>query len=293
VSVHLPGWRATYFADGIGLVSPGGRERGVIRIRDRQRPLRSIDDLVRARIAEMTLGEHVPGPIERIITSEGEHAAVTIVTSTLGDERFERTLGVILGDDFYTVIDGGASEAGARAQIRSAVRALVDDYSIGLGVVRRRRYLYQPPIGWSGYARGLITEWHPAGFPNEAASIAVFPARPVGESKAAVLDRALHELGWHGFTRTSRGDPTPILTRHHLLGAQWRIVGRYDDRPVQHQDIVVLQDDRFHYAMRLESTAVRIDDDREIFHRLLDSIEPIPRARSSRRATAALDHWAE
>lgn len=287
----LPNWRAAYFADGIGLVAPRGREHGVIRIRDRQRPLRSIGDIVRARVAEMTLGEHDVGAIERTITSEGEHAAITVVTSRLGDEKFERTLGVIFGDDFYTQIDGGASEPTMRAQIRDAVRVLVEDYAIGLGALRRRRYLYEPPNGWSGYPRGLVTEWHPAGFPNEAASIAVFPARPAGESQTALLDRALHELGWHGFVRTSGGDPAPILTRRHLVGAQWRIVGRYGDRP-QHLDIVVLQDDRFHYVLRLESTEARIDDDRAAFHRLLDSIEPIPRARSS-HATTALDHWAE
>lgn len=291
--LRLPGWRATYFADGIGLVSPSGREQGVIRIRDRQRPLRSITELARSRVAQMTAGEHELGPIERTVTREGEHAAITVVASRLGSEHFERTLGVILGDDFYTLIDGGASDPGVRAQIADAVRALVEDYSIGLGVLRRRRYIYAPPIAWSGYTRGLITEWHPAGFPNEIASIAVFPARPVGESRPVLLDRALHELSWHGFTRTAGGEPTPILTRQHLVGAQWRIVGRYEDRPLLHQDIVVLQDDRFHYVTRLESTEARIDDDRETFHQLLDSIEPIPRARPSRRASAALAHFAE
>src|SRR5690606_11928470 len=142
------------------------------------------------------------------------------------------------------------------------------------GHVRRRRYLYKPPSGWSGYPRGLITEWQPPGFPNEAASIAMFPARPVGETRSGAFHRALHELSWAGFIRTNDGAATPLRTRH-LEGARWQIVGRYGEGPVQHQDLVVLQDDRFHYVARLESTPARIGADRDVFEAVIETIEAI------------------
>ena len=73
-----PGWVAHADGDGLVLVPPGGVGHGTIRYRERVRPLRPVRELV-AGLAPPGRIEHRRGAIERMVTSEGEHAA--LVTS--------------------------------------------------------------------------------------------------------------------------------------------------------------------------------------------------------------------
>jgi len=276
----LPNWRAKFYADGIGLFPPEGRSRGGVRIRDRRRPLHAAKDLVDDLMVEMNLPGLSRSPIERITTAEGEYAALVTIFGTNG-ASFERNLGFIFGDDFYTQIDAITTVASDLPFFRKATRELAFYYSIGLGELRRRRYYYEPPAGWMGYPRGLITEWCPPGFPNHKASISAFPARPVVETPAGLLDRTLHELNWFGFRRTQVDEAAPIFNRHKLAGLIWRAAGTYEDGPLIHHDIAAFQDDRFYYVARLESTPPRLEEDRNTFQLVVDSIEPLPHSQPS------------
>ncbi len=182
-------------------------------------------------------------------------------------------MAVLFGDDFYARIDGVTAVPARLEPMRQIMRDLAQTYSLGLGELRRRRYLYAPPSGWTGYPRGLITEWQPPAFPNDPSSIAVFPARPIRETAAGALDRALHELGWAGFAATS--DSTDALaTTRFATGLVRKLTGTSGGQDV-HQHIAVLQDARFFYVCRLEGTAAALAAHRGGFVELLESIEPV------------------
>jgi len=273
----LATWRMKYLADGLTLTPPGGRVYGGIRIRERVRPLVTAVEVVAAAVHELGLPKVAVTPIERLITTEGEDAAIARITGEHDGVRFERTVAVLFADDWYTRIDGVTAIPERLASMREITRDLAQNYALGLGELRRRRYLYTPPPGWSGYPRGLITEWQPPAFPNDPSSIAVFPARPIGESASGVLDRALHELGWAGFAPSSdRVDE--LATTRFATGLVRRLTGTAGPRTV-HQDIAVLQDPRFFYVCRLESPAETVDGHRRVFSALLESIEPVPTPR--------------
>jgi hypothetical protein len=291
----LPTWRSTTYADGVALLPPEGRTHGAIRIRDRRRPLRSAHRLVAAIVAEMKLPGLEVSPIERTTTCEGEYVALVTITGVIQTQPFQRSLAFLFGDDFYTQIDANTTTPTKFEFFRKATRELAYFYSLGLGELRRRRYYYQPPPDWKGLPRGLITEWYPAGFPDVLASIAVFPARPVVESPAGVLDRALHELNWAGFKKTAIDEAMPLMTRNRLSGLVWRAVGKYGDGPIHHEDIVALQDDRFFYVMRLESNAAQVAEHRAILGALVESVEPLPKSDpgTTIHQEKYLDHWAD
>jgi hypothetical protein len=273
----LATWRLTYFADGLALVPPGGRVHGGIRIRDRIRPLASAADVVEATMRELNLPDLQVTPLERLVTSEGEDAVIARITGTTNGAAFERTVAVLFGDDFYTQIDGVTAVPARLEPMRQIMRDLAQTYSLGLGELRRRRYFYAPPSGWTGYPRGLITEWQPPGFPNDPSSIAVFPARPIAETVAGALDRALHELGWGGFAAMS-DSVDQLSTARFATGLVRKLTGTQRGQTV-HQHIAVLGDSRFLYVCRLESTAQALDGHRGVFAELLDSIEPVPSPR--------------
>lgn len=277
-----------YLADGLALFPSEGRARGGIRIRERLRPLRSARALASALVAEMGMPDLEIGPIERITTAEGEYAALT----TIRGQGFERALAFVFGDDFYTLIDAAATQPGDVVTFRTLTRDLAYYYSLGLGELRRRRYWYEPPAQWLGFPRGLITEWHPPDYPNHAAMIAAFAARPIDESVAGVLDRALHELRWTGFSQTAL-DERPLRNRHGLTGVLWCVKGSYAGGALHHQDIAMLTDNRFFYVARLESLPSRLEEGRAVFAALFDSIEPLPRPDRSARASDAVMQWVD
>ncbi len=77
----LPRWRVTHLADGLEITAPEGRAHGTIRVRDRQAPLRSARELA----SRFSTGGALA--IERVITAEGEYAAVAEIVK----EKFPRT----------------------------------------------------------------------------------------------------------------------------------------------------------------------------------------------------------
>lgn len=275
----LPRWRVTHLADGLELSSPEGREHGAIRIRDRQAPLRSARDLA-ARFTDA--GELA---IERVITAEGEYAAVTEIAGP-------RCLGFVFGDDFYTQLDGTAADPDRMTVVSRAVRELTRCYSLGLGENRRRRFLYEPPRGWSSCARGLVTRWMAPGFPADSTTLTVFPARPVKESVAGALDRELHEVSWVGFEKLAPHQTLAIRNRHGLAGISVRVTGRAPGGPVRRHDLVALEDDRFVYLMRLESAADSAAE-REELRPVWDSVEPLPEVERTLRSPVGIDHWVD
>ena len=97
------GWSAHPDGDGVVLLPPGGLAHGTIRYQERVRPLRPVRDLV-AALAPPGWIERRRGAIERIVTAEGEHAALVTSEGMLDGRPVERTYGFVLADDFHSAI---------------------------------------------------------------------------------------------------------------------------------------------------------------------------------------------
>lgn len=286
-SPNLRGFTVERFSDGVGLVPPGGRVHGGIRIRERCRPVAEIAQLVREAASELPLADGDVTPIESLITAEGEYAVIATLTGTHAQQPMERTLAFVLGEDHYTRIDGVTAIRARFAHMRALVREVACHYALGLGELRRRRFLYTPPRGWAACARGLVTDWRA---PGDASSITVFPARALVESPIGEVERALREAEWAGFAGHATST-VPVETPHFQAGIVRTYEGTRSGAP-HRVTVAVLVDDRFAYTCRFESAS---SEHAPAFEGLVSSIIPVPRATRVRRSEQ-LDgfmHWVD
>ena len=266
----LPTWRIAQTADGVILSPPEGPELGTIQIRENQRPL--------VTVARLFATENVEcGPLERLITCEGELAAVQIQRGAGADGRaFVRCLGAVVGDDLYTVIDAHTMVSERFSFFEHAARAFTFYMSLGLGYRRQRRFEYWTPVGWSGVARGLDAVWMPPGFPGVSARITVHAAQPVGASATDLRDSIIKRLELSGLSSIKVGDAERRLTEGSPLnGLAWRATGS-EEGIRKHVDVVVLEDERFLYPLELVASAEHIGETRAVFDYLVYTSRGIP-----------------
>src|SRR5262245_41487228 len=151
-------WSVTTGAEGQRICrAPDG---GWAELRERQRPLLPFRQLVDRRVEDLRaagIRELAPERARRVVTVEGELGAIATTAGSCEGEPIEHSLAVSYADDFQVEIDARASRADQRDGVRAAVRELVSRFPVGLGELRYRRYLYQPPAGWHGVSRGLVT----------------------------------------------------------------------------------------------------------------------------------------
>jgi hypothetical protein len=281
------GWTRHPMVDGFVLLPPGGLAAGPIRIREKLplRPLRAFVDEALAESGAAIAEAARIGPLQRLITLEGENAGVvTVVFALPGGEALERTLALVAGDDLCTVIDGATARPDDFARYRHVIRDLAESYYLGLGELRRRRYEYTPPPGWEALARPYVTAWYAPGFPRTAAFISVFDARPHVGTPAEVEDRSLS-------IENARFDST----LHEQLSFPGGLEGRLEqgsgtqDGQRIHVVRARLGDGRFDYLIQLNAAEDALAAGRAAFDALLTSIEPIPRP--SGAPSAHLMHW--
>lgn len=273
------GWQVERFSDGVGFVLPGGRIHGGIRIREHRRPIAELSELVRRAANDLPLAGCDATPLESFVTAEGEYAVITTLAGTHEGVAIERTLAFVLGDEHYTQIDGLTAVAARFAELRAHVREVAYHHALGLGELRRRRFLYTPPAGWTTRTRGLVADHVSAD-----ATITVFPARALVESPIGDVERALREAEWAGFS--GRATSTVAIETPHFRAGVVRTYAGSGRRIV----VAVLLDDRFAYTCRLASVA-----DEPAFHAMLSSIVPLPRPAPIVR-TAELGgvvHWVD
>jgi hypothetical protein len=272
----LPEWRLRYVPGGGSLLPPAGA--GSIRIREGVRPLRTAAAIIRHRLLAEGVRPVVQelGPIEPLITRQGEYGVLQSSSGLRHGQPFFQTTGVIFGDDFYTSIEGETPDPEAAPRFRQAVSELTLHYGIGQAFLRRRRYRYSPPPGWQAYTRQLIAEWQAPNYPSEMALITVFPARPIGETLPGALDRVLHEMSWFGYRNERLEEPEPALTEYGLEGVSWKTIGAYEDGVRMFTQIVVFQDPQFLYVLRLESSPDDHEAYRSTFESVLQTVQPVP-----------------
>jgi hypothetical protein len=128
-------------------------------------------------------------------------------------------------------------------------------------------FVYAPPEGWSARRRAGITTWVSPQYPRDPATLAVFDASPRGDASIATT-RAL-------VAPTPGHDTLPLM-----VGA---LRGTLAAAPAGSLLDGVLHDGVFDYRVRLH------DPKRahaEVFHSLLESIEPVPAPRGADVAEA-------
>ena len=254
------GWTVTPCEGGLALVPAGGPALGVFRYLERLRPVRPVSALVADVRDPAGWHETSRTAIERLVTREGEYGAFVACTGLIDETRCERTFGFVFGDDHVARLTAICFQPDAFASFRELVRHFVVGDAQLLGV-RRRRYLYQPPAGWQPLASLFHTTWIAPGHPKIPASILVMPAVPrlPGLKEGLVIDAA----GIADPTDMFLEPPRELPPREGLRIDLFRLRGDIS--------LVVLEDDRFTYAVRGDGA------DLAPLMALVDSIEPIPR----------------
>ncbi|MFN0247403.1 MAG: hypothetical protein ACKV2T_10995 [Kofleriaceae bacterium] len=268
---ELAGWTVRHVTDGVALVPPD--RAGGIRLLERQ-PLLAMRDAIAHASGQMDSFACEISPLERFTTHDGEYAATCTIVGRHGDVRLERTIGIVWGDHFCTRIDGATMDPAQHDRYRKAIDTLTRHHSLGLGEQRRRRYVYEPPPDWQGYTRGLVSLWLAPDYPRDPTVIYVFPARPArAADPSSHLDRQLHEMSWYGFEEQTSESAEELLTTYSLVGSLHSVTGRFHDGPSRALSVAILQDQRFHYVMRLEGPD---GAHRSHFRTLVQSVEPVP-----------------
>lgn len=271
LSEFFSGWKRQLMADGYVMKPPDGA-RSSLRVRERI-PLRRFRDVIDETLAEANLraADARRGPIELFHSDEGEHAG--IITLEIGRETAAQwSLALVAGDTTATCIIGKTDQTDRFATLRALVKQLAAGSYLGLGEIRRRRYVYAPPPGWFRTARPYVTHWYAPDYPRESAFMSVHDARPNAMSLIELDDRA---MSIENSEIKARGT-SPLRAAGGLRGSLWRGEAVDRGKPMSIQR-AFLGDDRFLYLVELFTDAACFERATAVFHRLLSSIEPIPR----------------
>lgn len=289
------GWHRVDDAGGVKLFHPDGPEAGAIRYRETVRPLARMSTIVEELTAR---GPAIAGfawsAIERGLTDEGEHTALVVGRGLLEGRAILRLCGAVFGDDSYSLLTAVSLVQEVWDQVESTVRFLLEKDAHGRGL-RRRRFVYRPPAGWQGLARGFTTEWQPPGFPGDATLIQVLPAHPVADPPRAVLLQSLADDTAEGLEILAVDDEQEVCTAAGLRGSAWLVRLKLADGAALRRLLVALRDPRHLYAVRAETTREEIGDLLETVEALVESIEPVPAGgmASVRLGTALAAQWAD
>jgi hypothetical protein len=237
---------------GVVLTAPAGPAAGSICIRPRvrPRPLRAIvQSLARQGGVDAA---HARGPIERIVTDDGEHAALV----ELEMPRASWVVGIVAGEDALTLVEGTGARAAAAA-IREAVVRMLRATALGIAPQRARMFEYPPPAGWYGVRRTLATCWLA---PRGGGRIVVCDAVPATGSA-----RLTQDLLWT-IGAPAHAEVEPIAGRVRGRRTRWTSAGGTLAQ-------IELADARFLYRVYAHA---RGGADLAALAELVDGIVPVP-----------------
>lgn len=269
---RLADWAGELVPGGFALVHPEGGDVARLFYRERMAPVRRVADLARTILAGWPeVAFDAIGPIERLVTDDGEHAALVTVTGRNQDVSVLCVLGFVVTDDFYSVLTATSRTPERFEAVAALVHDLVrrDDHGLG---VRRRRFEYEPPPAFQPRRHSLVTEWLSPGYPGDSTSIIVHPASP---HRSEPLDEVVKALAPEG-TRTEHDTG-------ELSG-----IGRLVQSDGVTRWIVVLRDQLYNYPIELVTHGAEIAQ--PTFTALVASIRPLPTPRVS-TPTMSIEHF--
>lgn len=259
------GFRVEPGLDMLSLVPPEGPQAGLIRYKERIRPLRRLGGIIEQQLQACPLFRRQQVlPPQRLLTHEGEFAALVEAVGEEAGQPARRFLGVVFGDDFYALTSALCLLPAQFDRYRDLVRSLVLEDNLGLGW-RRRRCEYQPPVGWQPYITGLLTEWLPPEYPNEPTAITVWPANPRRMSPRDLCDLAIQEIKSAGGSLLARPTATAFSSDGGLRGQHLQLIAEKPGRGRRHfRRLIVVEDSHYSYALGLSQIgdgelATRVD----------------------------------
>lgn len=287
-------WMRRLTADGVVFYPPEGRRAAYLRIREHVRPLRRLRDLRAGHLAGFTGAADVQmSDAQALVNHEGEHAAMYTIKASVPPDRIEFSVGVIYGDDSYSIIEAFCVAPELADTCRRTTDYLTRNLPIGLGVGRRRRFAYQPPEGWQPLAKSQSVSWYPPDFPKHRAVIRVFDGVPAIVTKPTVLHRQLFDDPQNDLASITDASGFECLTDSRLTGAYEVVRGNWRDGAPSAIVRVTLHDKNYAYNARLEVSEPYIEAARTIFDGVVRSILPIPSPAPPEQDTTQLIHWAE
>lgn len=240
-----------------------------VRYRERVQPLGDPALLARGVLEDGALQLAEVAPIEAVITDEGEYAVIARARGTREGVACERTVGIIVGDDWYAELDGIALHRALFDRVAALVRSLLRGDRLMLGV-RRRRVRHVGPTAWRrDEPLPLFARYHGP----DGATLHVYPAQPVppgvvesfellrgGPPASATMLRAL--------------SPRRRVTTGQLAGTAWHFEVRDDGGRVLERRVTLMRDERYLYTVYLDTPSLARDG--EILDGVLGSIEALP-----------------
>ncbi len=287
-------WTVVPEAGMLELVHPEGRAIGLVHYRERMRPLARLGVLVREYLAlNREFTTTAPYAAERLVTREGEHAALVTLRGTEDGAPAQRDLGFVFGDDFFASLTGQSTIEARFDELTATVRDLVTSDSHGLGV-RRRRFEYTPPVDWEPIVEGFVTDWYPPGFPNDPVILTVRPANPRTLEPLEMIAAMMQELGRSSYHVEIESGPTPVAPSADLHGAIVTLrLARAGDRELIKQ-VAVVRDARFAYSLEVTARSVdQLEAHPRMLEHVVESIRPVPQARSVALDLHLFSHWSE
>ena len=253
-----PGWSVEHADEGLLLCAPEGPERALVRYVERRRPIAPARELVLAGpIPHGFLIETTSTP-KHLVTAEGEHAAIVTRSGTLAGRAFTLFYGYVFLDDYFSSLEGMC----VAELVATVADMLIGDVHM-LGRVRRRRFNYAPPPGWSAQYDLFETRWKA---PDGLGEIWVNPALPLVPGLVRnMLDRL--DVADH--------NPERFTTKHGLPCERY-----------------MRGDSLYFFAIDQDFLySVRADHAPHDAAALVDTIEPVPRA--AQASGEGLAHWAD
>jgi hypothetical protein len=267
-----------------------------LRYREKQKPLRTLRQLVTEIIAERTAQDPELTPLKAAIpatltTAEGEFAATTTLLVRRGEQLGYIHIAAVFGDDSVSVIEAPVFEPSAVDSTALLLRQLAYTLPLGLGY-RKRRYLYTPPLGWARAAHGLVTRFYPPDFPSHRAMLVVHPAVPRTVSPQALCSSLIERYRKKGLLFDSEGGATPIVSDHGLHGLAFCLAtpmptpsplppnaspGPTASSVRLLQDLLIFADAHYLYSLVFESTSeARRPELAQQLSALARSVQPLP-----------------
>jgi hypothetical protein len=289
----LVGWTTETLPQGVALTHPGGRHIAVIHYRERARPLRRLGQLL-AEILPRLPGWATDkiGEPERLLTFDGEHAALVTIAGRQDGEPAQRDLGVVFGDDFFSAVGGLCRPEALRPEVTRLVRELTRRDTHALGI-RRRRFEYEVPPGWSPVALpGFAVQWLAPGFPRDRTTLKIFAALPHRVGEGLTMEDFVRSVEAAGHTIRARRVVQQLDVRG-LAGAVEEIhPARKDELPAACR-LAILRDERYLYALEMWSARELADDHPHwaTFRDVLASIVPVPPPSASEAAAGIVSFW--
>lgn len=262
---RTPGWSWHVDAGVVTQAPRGDLSRGRITYRERVQPLRGAAELVRARLHDGTCDVREVGSIEQVTTDEGEYAAL----GTARGAGCERTVGVVLAEDWYAELDALALDATQFAVFATLARTLVQRDRLQLGV-RRRALRHAAPRGWTAdEPLPLYTRYR-----QGAETLVVYPALPVPPGAREGFELLPGPPAPANVLRALL--PRTPISAGTLAGSVWELDIRDEHEQPLARRIALLRDDRYLYAAYLDVPVPTLAARRGVLDEVLATIEPIP-----------------